>query len=153
MHELKPEALHVKRRSDTNYRGLSLPRRYTLTHSDMTGHLFLEIGKDFCQEQISNLYTRLMRDEVLAEWKQVEGIYQLHVNCHVSGGLVFGSSRMRFNIFRQHMRLVLEALRYGDRELYILHPELCQSTVLVHFRSKDTNFNLVQEYGRISEYA
>jgi hypothetical protein len=47
-------------------------RCYTLTHSDTTGELFLTIGPDFDRAQISGLYTRLMRDEVLAEWREDE---------------------------------------------------------------------------------
>ena len=38
------------------------PRKYTLTHSDRTGRLFLTIDKEYNEQQISGLYTRLMRD-------------------------------------------------------------------------------------------
>mgnify|MGYP001152798325 CR=1 FL=1 len=50
-----------------NYRLSNLnqiqPRRYTLTHSDETGELFLVIGSDFAYEKFTT-----MRDEVAAEW-------------------------------------------------------------------------------------
>jgi hypothetical protein len=49
-------------------RGPVIPRAYTLTHSDSTGELFLGIGSTFDRHQIAGWYTRLMRDEVLAEW-------------------------------------------------------------------------------------
>jgi len=58
-----------------------------------------------------------MRDEVLEEW-QIADHPRLHVHSHVSGGIVFGLSGWREAIFRQHMAMVLEALRNGDRLLY-----------------------------------
>jgi hypothetical protein len=153
MRELNPDALQVRFIDGVTWDDFSLPRRYTLTHSDRTGDLFLGIGKEFCQEQTSGLYTRLMRDEVLAEWMGVDGVYQLHVLCHVSGGLVFGSARTRLGIFRQHMRLVLEALRHGDKGIYASHPELDKGRVLVHFCSKDPEIDQLQDYGPISDFA
>jgi hypothetical protein len=65
---LNPKKLHV--RVDGVMRDVfALPRCYTLTHSDRTGDLYLTIGSNFDCEQFSGWYTRLMRDEVLAEWK------------------------------------------------------------------------------------
>lgn len=42
-------------------------RWYTLTHNDLTGELVLSIGRGVNREQISGWYTRLVRDEVLAQ--------------------------------------------------------------------------------------
>jgi hypothetical protein len=151
--ELRPDALHVRIQDGVDEREFSLPRRYTLTHSDRTGRLFLGIGKEFCKEQLSGIYTRLMRDEILAEWRKVEADYQLHVLCHVSGGLVFGSARMRLGIFKQHMRLVLEALRYGDREMYASRPDLSRARVIVHYCSTDPHIDQVQDLGMICDFA
>ena len=41
-------------------------RKYTLTHSDLTAELFLNIGYMFNYEKINPI----MRDEVLAEWQK-----------------------------------------------------------------------------------
>jgi len=70
----------------------TLPRRYTLTHSDFTGDLYLTIGSDYNMKQCSGLYTKLMRDEVFAEILEAEKGYALHVYCHVSGGFVIGTN-------------------------------------------------------------
>jgi hypothetical protein len=69
MSRLNTRKLHVR------FKGakpdvLVLPRRYTLTHSDSTGDLYLTISSDFDNKQVSGWYTRFMRDEVLAEWKK-----------------------------------------------------------------------------------
>jgi hypothetical protein len=70
MSRLKPEKLHVRFAPSTTADGPVVPRRYTLTHSDVTGDLFLTIGPAYDHKQISGLYTRFMRDEVLAEWRE-----------------------------------------------------------------------------------
>jgi hypothetical protein len=64
MNRLKPEKLHVRFASSTMEDSPILPRRYTLTHSDATGDLFLTIGPDYDHKQISGPYTRFMREMV-----------------------------------------------------------------------------------------
>ena len=44
-------------------------RTYTLTHNDLTGALLLSIGPRVNADQVRGLYTRLVRDEVVAEWR------------------------------------------------------------------------------------
>jgi hypothetical protein len=63
-------------------------------------NLFLSIGSDYDITQISRLYTRLMRDEVLAEFANEEDSLVFRVYCHISGGFVFGTARFRYNIFQ-----------------------------------------------------
>ncbi len=144
--------LHVTYEDDNSQSRLSLPRRYTLTHSDMTGELFLTIGAGYNRKQISGWYTRLMRDEVLAEWQGENDVYSLHLYCHVSGGIVFGTAGMRYGIFRQHMPLVLQALHEGDQSLFEYKAELRDSKVYVHFAARQKRFRKIEEWGRIGEY-
>lgn len=59
-------------------------RRYTLTHNDLTGSLNLSIGDEYNHQQLSGWYTRILRDEVLAEW---------HLERKVDGGLHGGGDR------------------------------------------------------------
>jgi hypothetical protein len=60
--------------------------------------LSLTIGAEYDKKQISGLYTRLMRDEVLAELKNDGGQAVLHVYVHVSGGISFGFTGWRYDI-------------------------------------------------------
>jgi hypothetical protein len=131
---------------------LSLPRKYTLTHSDATGDLFLSIGAEYDQKQIAGFYTRLMRDEVLAEIINEGQELSLHVYCHVSGGIVFGTAGWRNDILHGHMRMVIEALRYGDRELFHAHPEINEALVKVHFISNRAKYNRIEDWGLIQVY-
>ena len=141
--------LHTSFATDIEYDVLSLPRRYTLTHSDTTGELFLTIARDYDRKQISGWYTRFMRDEVLAEWLQEDGVYSLHLYCHVSGGIVFGTAGMRYRIFQQHMPLVLQALYEGDGALYEKSPGLIDAQVVVHFSAWQKRFRKTEIRGRI----
>jgi len=151
MGRLNPGKLHVTYLTDTTPESLTLPRRYTLTHSDITGQLFLSIGNEYDTKQISGLYTRLMRDEVLAEFAEGNGLV-FRVYCHVSGGFVLGTAKLRYNIFRSELPLALEALRYGDRVLFEQNPKLDNTPVVIHFRSTVSRFDKVENWGTMADY-
>ena len=151
MANLKPEKLHVVFKESVEKNNLKIPRKYTLTHSDSTGDLFLNIGIDYDYDQISGLYTRFMRDEVLAEWKQVNDHYELHLHLHISGGFVFGWAAMRDRIFRYHLPLVLQAIIYGDKKLIEENPNLSNSKIFVHFESKNKKYNKIENYGQVKD--
>ena len=152
MSRLRPGKLHVHLSEGSVADGPVMPRCYTLTHSDTTGELFLTIGPAFDRAQISGWYTRLMRDEVLAEWLEDEDGPALHVYCHVSGGLVFGTAGWRYAIFRRELPLVLEAFRYGDRQLFETHPELDRAPIRIHFRSHRRRYRRRERWGTPADY-
>ena len=81
MNRLRPGKLHVRFAGGASPEGPVHPRCYTLTHSDATGDLYLTIGPAHDREQISGWYTRLMRDEVLAEWHEE----QVHFHARSAG--------------------------------------------------------------------
>jgi hypothetical protein len=148
---LNPNLLHVKFIHGVNETSPPSPRVYTLTHSDLTGELYLTIGKEINFPQISGIYTRLMRDEVVAEWKVSEPA-SLDVYCHVSGGLVFGTPGMRYRIFRYHMPMVLEAFCYGDRILLKEYPELVKARIMVHFMARQKRYDKDEMWGVLEDY-
>jgi len=152
MSKLNPDKLNVQFQDGTSKEGPLHPRKYTLTHSDSTGDLFLTIGSVYNRPQISGWYTRLMRDEVLAEWIVDGDERALHVHCHVSGGLVFGPAGWRDSILKQHLPMVIEAFYFGDRYLLESNPELGESKVYVHFYSSRSKYNRVEEWGILNDY-
>ena len=152
MGRLNPDKLHISYLSGTIPENCVLPRRYTLTHSDSTGELFLSIGSEFNTKQISGLYTRLMRDEVLAEFVGKGEQPEFRVYCHVSGGLIVGSARWRYNIFCSELPLVIEAVRYGDRALFEHNKKLDLVPVNIHFKSTGNRFNNIERWGTMSDY-
>jgi hypothetical protein len=153
MSRLKPEKLHVRFVAGATPEGPITPRRYTLTHSDATGDLFLTIGPDYDRQQIAGWTTRLLRDEVLAEWQEEEDGPALHVYCHVSGGLVVGWAGWRDAIFRRELPLVLEAFRFGDQGLFEAQPELDRAPIWVHFQARQSRYNRVERWGVPGEFA
>ena len=152
MKRLNPQKLHVAYLTGTTPEDLVLPRRYTLTHSDRTGSLFLTISNAYDTKQTSSLYTKLMRDEVLAEFIKEEDNLVLRVYCHVSGGFVFGTAKWRCAVFRHELPLVLEAIRFGDRNLFKKIPNLDNTPVLIHFQSTNNRFNNVENWGKMADY-
>ena len=152
MKRLKPNKLHVRFAHDATPDGPVTPRRYTLTHSDATGDLYLTIGPDYDREQILGWYTRLLRDEVLAEWHKDENGPALHLHCHVSGGIVAGSAGWRYAIFKRELPLVLEALRFGDRVLFEVHPELDRAPVRIYFHATQSRYDRVEPWGVPADY-
>ncbi len=151
MTNLDPGKLHVRFGEETTPQGPLEPRVYTLTHSDLTGELFLTIAREVDNDQISGWYTRFMRDEVVANWETDE-TPELHVHCHVSGGFVLGSASWRESIFRQHLPMVIAAFRYGDRKLIEHHPEMDESQVVVHFHAARRRDGRIEEFGKIGDY-
>ena len=152
MGRLEPNKLHVEFGPGAEPDGPVSPRRYTLTHSDMTGDLYLTIAAAYNRDQVSGLYTMLMRDEVLAEWLDKGEGLALHVYCHVSGGLALGPASWRFAIFQRELPLVLEAFRHGDRRLYEAHPALDAAPIRVHFAARQRRYRGSQKWGTPADY-
>ncbi len=152
MKRLNPEKLSVTYLPGVLPERLTLPRRYTLTHSDRTGELFLSIGSDYDEKRVSGLYIRLMRDEVFAEFIDDGGRILLKVYCHVSGGFALGTAKWRYNIFQSELTLVLESFRYGDRALYESNPQLDNAPVHVKFSSKKRRYDKIEDWGIIGDY-
>lgn len=152
MSQFDPSRLHVRSQPGLTADKLSLPRRYTLTHSDQTGELFLTIADDYDQDQISGWYTRLMRDEVLAEWVVTPDGPVLDIHCHVSGGVVVGSAAWRDSILRTHMPQVIQTIRQGDAALFAAQVQLDQAPVRVYFHSHRPTLDRIEPWGVLGDY-
>lgn len=113
-------------------------RRYTLTHSDRTGDLFLTIGPDYDRTALGALQVRLERDEVLGEWIIDADQPRLQLEMVAQGGLpLFGTGAMRRSILQHYRSMVLDALRHGDRQFSEAHPELATAPVTARFSWRD----------------
>ena len=152
MPHLTVKKVHTRYLQGTKHDILEIPRCYTLTHSDSTGDLFLTIGPNYERQQISGLYTRLMRDEVLAEWKIDSDKPSLNVFCHISGGLVFGRAGWRNTLFRNELPLVLETFRYGDKAIYDNYPKLDESPIIIYFQSSNKKYDRIEKWGIPADY-
>jgi len=112
------------------------PRRYTLTHSDRTGQLFLTIGAEYDGKALRSLQVRLERDEVLGEWVISDGRPRLELHMTAQAGLpIFGTAAVRRRIFHGYRSLVLAALEHAERDFTGAgaHPELVGAPVVARF--------------------
>jgi hypothetical protein len=151
MSEFNPFNLHVFFNDKLNTQDSLLPRKYTLTHSDFTGDLFLSIGPEYDYKKFSGFYSRLLRDEVLGQW-QNNNLIVLNLYCHVSGGIVLGSAKWRKSIFRHHMKMVIQAMCYGDGAFLKKNRDFLHAPIYVHFLARQKKLESVEKWGIINDY-
>lgn len=147
MSKLDPKKLYVTYQEGVTRTDPIIPRRYTLTHSDITGELFLDIGPDYANDKITE-----MRDEVRGEWVENVGGYLYYVYLDVDGGSGRGITGVRNFIFRRELPLALEAIRFGDRDFFENHPELNFVPIIVFFRSNNPRYNSMENWGMFTDY-
>jgi len=125
-------------------------RKYTLTHSDITAELFLDIGIVYNYDAIN----QTMRDEVLAEWNQDnQGLLKLIGEVYVSGGEFDENiSSIRFNIFKKEMDTALKGIVYGDLPFYTNYPDLLDAPIFINFESIYPQYRKVFYYGTPRQY-
>jgi Staygreen protein len=144
--------LHVSFMVGATENGCEIPRYYTLTHSDVTGDLFLSIGNCYDSKCISKRYTRFMRDEVLAELRKGNETLSLTLHYHVSGGFVFGNASLRNRILRRFVSYNIREIIYGDRAFFEKKPEFSQIPIFVSFHSKNKKYEKTENSGTVGQY-
>ena len=147
MSKFIPKKLNVEFKDTISIKEPIIPRKYTLTHSDETGDLFLTIGDEYDYEKINPL-----RDEALGSWIKEKDEYVFEVVVEVDAGKEFSKAVIRDRIFRDEIPLALKAMIYGDEIFFNTHKELNDSKIRVYFKSKYPEFNLVEIWGKIREY-
>ncbi|GFQ01646.1 protein stay-green like chloroplastic [Phtheirospermum japonicum] len=129
-----------------------VPRTYTLSHCDFTANLTLTISNIIPRDQLNGWYNK---DDVVAEWTQVNGDLFLNVHCYVSGpnALSAMAAEFRYHIFSKELPLVLEAVLYGDSDLFGAHQELMDALVRVYFHSSFKKYNRMECWGPLKDAA
>lgn len=150
MSKFNPEKLSVEYRNGVTATGPIIPRNYTLTHSDFTGELFLTIGTQFAWDKVNPD----MRDEVLGEWKTNENCLYYNVYLFIDQGEHdLTVATIRNEIFRRELPLALTAIRYGDRFLFDLYPNLDYALIIVNFISTHPQFARQESWGTFKNYS
>lgn len=142
-----PEQLYIDFREGVTTTQPLIGRKYTLTHSDKTGELFLTIGLKFAYDKISN-----MRDEVLAEWREDSNSDYLFVYIYLDSQADSDVTAKRDKIFRQELPMALQAIRYGEQRLFDARPDLDEAQIWIMFDSTDPELNRYDYYGTFAEY-
>ncbi|MGE5703691.1 MAG: staygreen family protein [Clostridia bacterium] len=125
-------------------------RKYTLTHSDITAKLFLDIGYVYNDKSINPK----MRDEVLAEWKKdSHSRFNLVGWVYVDGGEFSQKvAETRFNIFKRELDTALKGIVYGDRPFFVSYPSLLDAPIYIYYSSTFPQFRQIAYYGTPRKY-
>lgn len=149
MNKFRPEKLRVRYGTGVTLTEPIIPRRYTVTHSNETGELFLTVASEYDCPAIN----RNLRDEVLASWVKSQESIMLRVTCYISGGeFDYTTAVTRYGIFQRKLPLVLKAIRYGDRATFQGYPRLDKSPIYIQFDSIYPAFRRVEYWGTPSRY-
>lgn len=147
MSKFQPEKLNVSYKDKISINSSLIPRKYTLTHSDESGELFLSIGSKYDLDQID--YNN--RDEVLGSWEK-DNEYYLLITVEVDKGEDLSNTIRRDKIFRQELPLALMAIIYGDNLLLENNKELYEAPIRVKFNSKINEYNMLEQWGKVKDY-
>ncbi|MBM7624480.1 staygreen family protein [Sporohalobacter salinus] len=145
MHKFNPDKLSVEYRHGITPTDPIIPRRYTLTHSDKTGNLFLTIGYRYASDKINP-----PRDEVIGEWNYKNN-YVFYATVYIDGKNRKKTDN-RNRIILQELPLALKAIRYGDRRLFLTHSDLDKAPIYIYFRSIYPEYNRTEYWGIFSDY-
>lgn len=143
MSNFNPGRLFVSYANGVTATGPIFPRCYTLTHSDVTGELFLTIGLHYVRGNINS-----NRDEVLGTWKQSGKFLYYYVYIYLDQGEYdLNVIAKRNEVFRRELPLALTAIRYGDRFLFDAYPNLDQASIIINFISAYPQFARQENWG------
>lgn len=146
MKKINPKKVFTEFRDGVNKIEPIEGRKYTVTHSDKTGDLFVTIGLKYAEDKIDKL-----RDELLLTWTYSDERLKL-IGQVLIDNEVIKNSRIRNIIFKKEMPLALQAIRYADRELFQLNKSLDDIPIEIQFISQSEKYNKIIEFGTMKEY-
>lgn len=122
-------------------------RKYTMTHSDDTGELFVTIANKYAEDQFGPF-----RDEVILEWTSVGSRPILYGEVLIDGEGVSGNPQTREAIFKREMPLALQAIRYADRKFFNADSDRDQIPIIIQFKSSSPIYNHLYALGTMGDY-
>lgn len=147
MSNFDKEKLNIIYNDDIDNNGPVIPRRYTLTHSDETGELYLSIGRCYDYSKVGKL-----RDEVLGRWSCDDNGYILIFEVFLDMLEDEEKTAKRDKIFRDHLPMAIKSIVYGDMELFEAHESLYECKVFIKFKSKYHKYNVKEQWGCVKDY-
>lgn len=137
--EFDPRKLKVCYDDNCDDDGPIKGRKYSLSHSDETGFLFLTVGKRFYYPD---------NQTVLAELRRINCIDVLDVYVQLDNEKEIESTKIRDKIFRRELPLALKAIIYGDKQFFI-NNKLLDAFIRIRFQSNHKQFNTVEQWGKV----
>ena len=147
MVDFEPDKLNIRYKDEIGIKDFIYPRKYTLTHSDEDGQLFLSIGKKYDLDQINYIF----RDEVLGSWEKDDKDY-LFITLEIDNNENIGDTVRRDKIFREELPLALMAIVYGDNLFLENNKALYEAPIMVKFNSKFAEYDTLEDWGKVKDY-
>ena len=144
---LNPQKVFVQYRDSISPYDPVIDRKYTITHSDTTGELFVFVATNYAEDQVTN-----MHDDVKIGWVQAEKRLLLVGSVLIDEAGVVGNTEVRNKIFISEMPTALKALRQADRFLFQKYPDIDSTPVYVHFISENPTYDKTYNWGPIGSY-
>ncbi|XP_011102022.1 protein STAY-GREEN LIKE, chloroplastic isoform X1 [Sesamum indicum] len=116
-----------------------VPRTYTLSHCDFTANLTLTISNLVHPDQLKGWNSK---DDVVAEWTDVNGDLFLNVHCYVSGpnSLLDMAAEFRYHIFSKELPLVSSScIIMKHHMLSLCHLQTFMFCALSYLRHEGSN--------------
>ncbi len=146
--DFNPDKLETTFLSPITPNGPVEGRKYTLTHSDTTGMMFLDIANQYNYSAINED----IRDEISGKWIiSDDNFYRLIFYAYV-GDYDFDNAYRRYMTFKSHLDSALQAIFFGDKDLFEEYPELINTPVYIKFDSSIAMFDNYEFYGYVRDY-
>ena len=147
MKRFNTNKVNTEYRDNVTYESPIKDRKYTVTHSDTTGELFVTIGLEYATDKINS-----MRDEVLIELIKIGTNTFFYGEVLVTGDGIKGNAKTRNDIFIKEMPTALKAIRYGDRDFFEEYPELDDKHIYIQFKSINPKYDKLRGFGTMKMY-
>lgn len=124
-----------------------IPRRYTLIHHYDVPDLFLCINEDFMYKTlISN------RFKLLGEWTTYDKkkyLFYIYIDVDLTPQ---APSLHHLDIVMKELPRLIQVIKYGDCDLFNLHPQLLDSSIYLFIHSSDIALDSIKYFGSFSDF-
>jgi hypothetical protein len=132
--------------SNVSHTKFDYPRFYTITHSDETGDIFMDIGDQPNKKLLNDPQTLKFQDQVIGEW--ITNMLILEVVLFRKN-IPFDED-FRLKIFNRELPRVIKIIKYLECSMFNRNPGLLDSKIVVIYRSDNGDYS--EELGMIKDF-
>lgn len=130
---------------------VSLPRRYTSTHTDVPPFIFTAMGHNYDKCLLNDPDVKKGQDQVVGEWIKEGNKYEIRFTVLVSTP-ENPNAKARNEEFCNYLSIVLESIGLLEFHLLAAHPELAATRIYVNFKSIDPAYDRVEYWHRLGHW-
>lgn len=129
-----------------------LPRKYTSTHSDETGEIFLAVDKKYYKPYLENEESQKVESQVIGKWVKKKNKYKILLKVVVSSEKN-PNAKLRYDIYQRELPHVLKTIALAESCTMKHDDNIKKAKIYVKFDSIDPKYQKVQYWGRLSKWA